>query len=262
MIDRLGRWALEQGAELVAMFLVPYAALKGAWLERGRGGRLVMRATAAQVYFTAVEPLPVFLVIAVSFGFFVVAMADGLMRQNGLAPYVPAVVTQAIVQELVPIVLAVMLTGRSGTAIATELGYMKVTQEVEALEASAVNIDYFLVLPRVAGLVLASVGLTVLMAAAALVGGFWVAQGVGLVSPGLRPGMLLRAIGPATIAMALLKSSAFGVSIAAVSCFHGLQVERQFAEIPRANVRSAVRSFLICFGLNALLSLYALSRLR
>lgn len=262
MVDGLGRWALARARELLATYLVPYAAVKGAWLERGRGRRLVVSATATQVYFTAVEPLPVFLLIAISCGFFAIAAADGLMRPNGLAPHVPTVVAQSIVRELVPIVIAVILTGRSGTAISTELGYMKVNREIEALEASGVNVDYFVVLPRLVGLTLSALGLTVAMAATALIGGFFVAQGLNLVAAGLRLEQVLQALTASTVGFALLKSMIFGFTIAAISCFHGLEVERHFAEIPRANVRCSVRCYLGCFLLNAIISVYALSSLR
>ncbi|MCS6902364.1 MAG: ABC transporter permease [Myxococcales bacterium] len=262
MIGELGRWGLFQVRELLATYLVPYAALKGAWLERGRGGRLVVRSVALQIYYSAVEPLPVFLLIGVSLGFFVVAAADGLMRPNGLAPHVPTVVAQSIVRELLPITIAVILTGRSGTAISTELGYMRVTQEIEALEVAGVNVDYFLVLPRMVGLILSSLGLTVCMGASALLGGYFVAQGLNLASVGLQLTQILGALTPATVGLALLKSGIFGLTIGSISCFHGMAVERHFAEIPRANVRSSARSFFGCFVLNAVISVYALSQWR
>lgn len=262
MIGALGRWGVHNARELFATYLVPYAAVKGAWLERGRGARLVLRSAAAQVYYTAIEPLPVFLLIAVSQGFFVIVAADGLMRPNGLAPHVPAVAAQATVRELLPITIAVILTGRSGTAISTELGYMRVNQEIEALEVCGVNIDYFLVLPRILGMTLSSVGLTVSMGAAALLGGFFVAQGLNLVATGLRLTQLLAAVTPATMVFALLKAVIFGLTIASIGCFHGLAVERHFAEIPRANVRGSVRSFFGCFLLNAVISVYTLAELR
>ena len=262
MIGALGRWLLGLLGELFAIYMVPYAAAKGAWLERGRGGRLVVRSTATQIFYTAVEPLPIFLTIAVSLGFIVIAAADGLMRPNGLAPHVPTVVAQATVRELVPIVIAVILVGRSGTAISTELGYMRVNQEVEALEAAGVNVDYFLVLPRILGMTLSCVGLTVLMGGAALVGGFLTAQGLNQVAAGLRLAQILAALTPATVALALLKSLIFGLTIGAISSFHGMAVGRHFAEIPRANVRGSVRSFFGCFLLNAVISVYALSQWR
>jgi phospholipid/cholesterol/gamma-HCH transport system permease protein len=260
MLGSLGRRALEKAGEFGAIAMLPYAAVKGAVMERGRGRRLVVNSTAAQVYFTAVEPLPIFLVIALTVGFFTIVLADSLMRPNGLAPHVPSVIAQAIVREVVPLVIALVLIGRSGTAITTELGYMRVNQEVEALEASGVNIDYFLVLPRLIGLTLSSVGLTVAMSVTALVGGYFVGVGLDLVSVGLHFQQVLGAVTPATILFALTKAALFGALVACVNCFHGMAVGRSFTEIPRANVKGALQCYMACFALNAALSVYALEQ--
>jgi phospholipid/cholesterol/gamma-HCH transport system permease protein len=259
MIGALGRWTIAQSREFFAAYLLPYAALKGAWLERGRGARLLARSVAVQIFHTAVEPLVMFLTIGVTLGAFVTAAADGLMRPNGLAPHVPVVVAQATVGELIPIVIAVLLVGRSGTAITTELGYMRVNREVEALEAIGVNVDYFLVLPRLVGMIVAAVGLTILTGAAALVGGFLTAKALNQVSAGLRLGQVLGALTPGTLVLALLKAVIFGLTIGAISSFYGLSVGRHFAEIPRANAQGSTRGFFGCFLLNAVISVYALS---
>jgi phospholipid/cholesterol/gamma-HCH transport system permease protein len=258
MLGVLGRQAIMKGREMAAISLLPFAAVKGAFLEDGRGKRLVASATASQVYFTAVEPLPIFLVIGVVCGFFAIVLSDFLMRPNGLAPYVPMVVAQAIVRELSPIVIALVMIGRSGTAIATELGYMRVNQEIDALDVSGVNIDYYLVLPRIVGLTVSSIALTVAMSAAALIGGFAVGELFNLLSVGLRFEEVVRAVTPATIAFALVKAMLFGIIISAVNCFHGLAVGRSFTEIPRANVRGAVQCYMACLSLNAIISVYAL----
>ena len=255
---RLGRWAADWTREKLAIGSMPFGAVKGAVLEKGRGNRLVVRAVAEQIYYTAIEPLGVFLVIALTIGTFAVVLSDALMRPNGLAPHVPSVIAHSLVRELLPIVIAVVLIGRTGTAIATELGYMRVSDEVEALEAVGINIDYFLVLPRLLGVTLSALGLTVVLSAAALVGGFFVGDSLGMVPAGLRLHQIAQAVTPLTVAFALGKSSLFGLMISSINCFHGLAVGRVFTDIPRANVRGALQCYLACFLLNAALSLAAL----
>lgn len=258
LFDSLGRRAARTARELAQLTMLPYAAIKGAVVERGRGGRLVVGTTAAQVYFTAVEPLPIFLLIATACGFVAIVLTDMLMRPNGLAPYIPTVIAQAIVRELLPIVIAVILIGRSGTAIATELGYMRVNEEIDALDVSGVNIDYFLVLPRIVGVTASSLALTVVTSAAALLGGYLVGDLLNMVSVGLRFEQLLEALTFKTVGLALLKALMFGLIISTVNCFYGLSVTRSFTEIPQANVRGAMHCYLACFLLNALISVYAL----
>jgi phospholipid/cholesterol/gamma-HCH transport system permease protein len=258
MVGELGRLALDKAREYGAIALLPYAAVKGAVIEAGRGSRLVLGSTATQVYFTAVQPLPIFLLIAITCGFFAIVLADSLMRPAGLAPQIPTVVAQAVVREVVPMMIALMLVGRSGTAISTELGYMRVNHEVDALDAAAVNIDYFLVLPRVLGLTAASVALTVAMSAAALLGGYAAGLGLSLVSAELHFRQILGAVTLSTIAFAVVKAALFGAVIATINCFHGLSVGRNFTEIPRANTRGTVQCYVTCFSLNAVVSVYAL----
>lgn len=258
MYARLGKATLDNLREAVQISLLPYAALKGAYLEQGRGQRVVVSTAASQVYYTAVEPLPIFLMIATTLGFFSIVACDYLMRPNGLAPHVPNVVAQAVVREVSPIIIALILVGRSGTAIATELGYMRVNEEIDALAVAGINIDYFLVLPRIVGVTVASVGLTVVTAAAALVGGFLLGEGLSLLSAGLQFEQILRSMSLETIGLAVTKALVFGLIISTVNCFHGLSVGRSFTEIPRANVRGAVQCYLAVFFLNSVISVYAI----
>lgn len=259
-LGRLGRAALSRASEALSVATLLYAALKGAVVERGRGRRLVASSTATQVYFTAVEPLPIFLLIAVTSGFFAIVLSDALMRPNGLAPHIPTVIAQSVVRELVPLVIALVVIGRSGPAIATELGYMRVNQEIEALDLAGINTDYFVVLPRIVGVTLATTALTIAMSAAALLGGWLLGVALDLVSVGLELGQIVRAVTPSVLAFALGKAATFGLVISTVNCFHGLAVERSFTEIPRANVRGAVTCFLTCFTLNAAVSVWSLLR--
>ncbi len=259
MLGEIGRYVWSWQGDAVAIATLPYAAAKGAVIERGRGAELVARSTASQIYFTAVEPLPILGAIAVLCGFSVIAACEALMRPNGLAPHVPVVIAQAIVRELLPIVIALVLIGRSGTAIATELGYMRVNEEIDALDAAGVNIDYFLVLPRIVGVTVSTLALTVALSFAALFGGFVLCEALNLVSGGLRFGAILEAVSLSTIGFATAKGVAFGLVISTVNCFHGLAVGRSFTEIPRANVRGTVACYLACLALNASLSVVALA---
>src|SRR4051812_20041555 len=258
LLGRLGQSVLARGREVLQIAALLYAAMKGAVIEGRRGRRMVVGATITQVYFTAVEPLFIFLLVAVTCGFFAIVLSDSLMRPNGLAPHIPTVVAQAVVRELVPLVIALVVIGRSGPAIATELGYMRVNSEIEALDLAGANTDYLIVLPRIAGVTVATTALTIAMSAAALAGGFLLGTALDLVSVGLRFEQILTAITLTTVFLALTKALAFGIVISTVNCYHGLKVQYSFTEIPRANVRGAVQCYLGCFLLNAGISLYAL----
>jgi phospholipid/cholesterol/gamma-HCH transport system permease protein len=258
LIDRIGARYYYPVRDLLSIALLPYRALKGAVLEGRRGRRLVIEAVARQVYFTAVRPLAFFSLIAFVIGLVVVVGSDALLRANGLTNYIPAVVATGLCRELLPLVLTLVLIARSGTAIAIELGYMRVTQEIDALDASGINLDYFLVLPRVLGLVISAFGLVAVMSAVGVVGGFITAQVFGFVSVALRLHHITTAITFGTIVVAGAKAALCGLIIGTVSCFHGLSVGRVHTEIPQANTRATVFCLLLCLVVNGVLSVLAL----
>jgi phospholipid/cholesterol/gamma-HCH transport system permease protein len=266
LAPRLARSALGRSAvgardavvEALDIVMLGYAAVKSAFVEGRRGRSLVVKSTITQVYFTAVEPLPVFILVGMICGFVAIVLCDSLMRPNGLAPHIPTVIALSVVRELIPLLIALFVIGRSGPAIATELGYMRVNHEIEALDLSGINTDYYVVLPRLLGVTIGTVGLTVVVSFVALFGGFAVARALDLVSVALDLDQILQKIGLFTMAYALGKAALFGSVISVVNSFHGLAVQRSYTEIPRANVRGAVGCFLVCFFFNAVISIYAL----
>jgi phospholipid/cholesterol/gamma-HCH transport system permease protein len=259
VLRRLGRRARQMGKTAAEITNLPFAAVKGYRLEAPRGKRLVLRAIVNQVYFTAVEPLPLYFAIATLLGFVVLAASDGLLRPLGLAQWISALSARMVVCELVPIVFALVLTGRSGVAIATELGAMRVNQETDALDVLGINTDYFLVLPRLLGVTMAAVALTAI-APVGLATGWAIGRLLGIVSASLGLVALIDAIDPLLLIEALVKSAALGLALSAINCYHGLQVGRSPTGIPKANVRGSVQAYLACFFIAASGSLLSIMR--
>jgi phospholipid/cholesterol/gamma-HCH transport system permease protein len=260
LIDRIGARALAGFTTLLEISALPYAAAKAAFVERGKSRSLVVRDATAQLYYTGVQPFGLFLTLGVMCGVVVFAIAGRVLAATAFASFVPEVVARAVVFEIVPLVVALVLVGRSGTAISTELGYMRVNREVEALEAAGINLEYFLVLPRMVGVTLAAVCLTLLTSIGGLVGGWFSCRVLRLVGSELTLAGVLGAIPLELLAYAMLKSALSGVAIAAVNCHFGLTVGSSAREIPVANVRGAVRCYVVCFLVNTLISLLVLLR--
>ena len=259
MLGSLGRYARLTGHTALEITSLPLAAVKGYVLEAPRGKRLVVRSTVNQVYFTAVEPLPLYFAIATLLGFVVLAASDGLLRPLGLAQWVSALSARLVVCELVPLVFALVLTGRSGVAIATELGSMRVNQETAALDVLGVNLDYFLLLPRLVGVTVAAVALTA-MAPLGLAAGWVIGRLLGVISASLGLVALIEALDPLLVLEALAKSALLGLALAAINCYHGLKVGRSATGIPKANVRGSVQAYLACFVIAASGSLLSVLR--
>jgi phospholipid/cholesterol/gamma-HCH transport system permease protein len=248
------RWLVD----LLEAALLVYAAGKGALVEGGRGARGVFRAAARQIDL-ALEVLPVVLLAALALGLVAIVEADRLLPRFGLSRHVEAAVVTTIVREAGPLATALLLIARSGAALAAEIGHMRLSRELEALSAIGVNLDYFVVLPRLLGFTLAVVGLTAIFDAAALAGGYGAGRALGLLPPTRLLEGFLDALSPHMLSIALGKAALFGGATAAVCTMHGLRVERTSLEVTAASARGVLDAIVLCFLLNGAVTLYAIA---
>jgi phospholipid/cholesterol/gamma-HCH transport system permease protein len=244
VLAALGRFAIRPIVDTVAVLAVPYVAAKARVLEGSRGLRLTVSVALRQVYFTAVEPLPVFGFIAVVVSTVLLVIASALMEPEHLAPLLPKLMAPAIVREVLPLLLGLVLVARSGTAVVSEIGTLRVTHELDALECAGINVDAFVVAPRILGLMVAGSALMVLTGMAGIVGGALIASNV-----------LLDALTPAALGVTALKGASFGFLVAIIACRHGLAVSSSAREIPVAGARATLQATLACFVVDALYTL-------
>ena len=166
------------------------------------------------------------LAVATSIGFLLGLIlafeSAAALRAFGVEVYVADLLTMAIFRELGPLVTAIVLAGRSGSAFAAEIGTMKVDEELDALATMGLPPVRFLVMPRVAAAVLAMPVLTVFAELAALVGGAIVLQGMNVPTV-----VFWRHVVSSSSAFAVLfglgKSCLFGLLVALVGCCAGMR---------------------------------------
>lgn len=261
MLDRIGTLGLAVEDRLLAIraaLRLSYAALKGLLLERGAALRLVARATALQVYLAAVRPLGVYLVAALIFGSLLIVQADRLLTPLSLQHFIPTLVVVAVIREIAPVLVAVILISRTGSAMASEIGNMRVNRETDALSAMGVNLDYLLVLPRLLGLPIAACCLIVVFAVAAIVGSFVIGALLDVPAVMVQFRELATESALPALAFALVKAALFGFIIAAVSCEAGLSVSRTDPDdVSRQTGRAVVHALIACFIVNAAISAVA-----
>lgn len=259
MLAALGRFAIRPIADTFAVLAIPYVAAKARVLEGARGLRLTLSVALRQVYFTAVEPLPVFGFIAVVVATVLLVIASALMEPQHLAPLLPKLMAPAIVREVLPLLLGLVLVARSGTAVVSELGTLRVTHELDALECAGINVDAFVVAPRILGLTLAGAALMVLTGTVGLVGGALIASNLPHVARVVTVTGLLDALTPGALGVTALKGASFGFLVAIIACRHGLAVTSSAREIPVAGARATLQATLACFVIDALYTLGSIS---
>lgn len=191
--------------------------------------------------------LPMFLFMAAALGLVVIGQSVSWLTRVGAINYLGSIMVIVVVRELGPMLAALLVLARVGTANVVELGTSRALGEVEALEALGIDPVHYLVVPRVVGMALGIFSLTVYLIIGALVSGYGWAflQDVPLL-PGDYFRQLAGALTWLDFALLALKTGAFGFIIAIVTCYHGLAQPLRLAEVPRATVRAVAQSVVAC----------------
>lgn len=200
-----------------------------------------------QISRSGVRLLPMVSFVAFALGFVVIGQTVSLLNRYGAQEWAGMVMVTVIVRELGPLVTALLVLARVGTAIVIELSTNRATGEVEALEALGIDPIHFLVMPRVIGLAASIFSLTVYMIIVALLSGYLFAfiQDVPL-SPGQYLNQLAASLQWLDFALLALKTLSFGSIIAVVTCFHGLARPVRLEEVGQVTSNAVVTSVVAC----------------
>jgi phospholipid/cholesterol/gamma-HCH transport system permease protein len=159
-------------------------------------------------------------------------------------------VALTVTRELAPVFTALMVTMRACSAMCTELGTMRVTEQVDALETMAVNPIQYLLVPRVlAGLVMVPV-LTLVFDLCGLLGGYFVSVVVKNVSAGTFIARTQQWLDPEDIVEGLVKGAVFGLTIALIACYKGYRASGGAKGVGQATTQAMVQSALGIFILD------------
>ncbi len=216
------------------------------------GGRSVTRRVLLnQLRFTAVDAVGLIVLLSGILSFLVISMAVRELGRVGATDLIGKLMVVTIVRELGPMLTALAVVGRSGTAITAELATNTVMGEVRALEGMGIDPFHYLVLPRVTGSIVSVTVLIVLFDVVALLGGFLAVSVEGM--SGVRYlGIVLATLTTQDLVITVLKGLVFGSIVGLLPCFHGLDVRRGPTEIPQAVIRSTVGSIVLVFITSAL----------
>lgn len=206
-----------------------------------------------QISHAGVRLLPMISFLAMAMGLVVIGQTVSLLNRVGAQEYAGIVMVTVIVRELGPLVTALLVLARAGTAIVIELSTNRATGEVEALEALGIDPIHFLVMPRVLGLAISIFSLTVYLIIVALLSGYLFAfiQDVPL-RPGEYFNQLVNSLRWEDFALLALKTLSFGIVIAIVTCYQGLARPLRIEEVRDVTTKAVVESVIACVLLDAL----------
>lgn len=216
------------------------------------GRRVIFPRILQSLHLGGIRMMPMVGFLAVACGIVVVGQTVALLSRVGATQFLGATMVTVVVREMGPLVTAMAVLARVGTGNVVELGAQRVLGEVEALEALGVDPIHYLVVPRVMGLAISTLTLTVYFTLMTLVIGFLAAfiQDVPLL-----PGEYLRQIAGALHAADFLlltfKGLAFGVIIAITTSYHGLARPLRLGDLGSATTAAILNAVFLCVLLDA-----------
>jgi phospholipid/cholesterol/gamma-HCH transport system permease protein len=225
----------------------------GVILQKHGSARNVIRPRIRQEIARAgAALLPMFLFVALALGFLVVGQTVAALAKVGATNYLGSTMVIVIVRELGPLLAAMLVLARVGSAHVIELGTARALGEVEALEALGIDPVHYLIVPRVIGMAVGVFALTVYLIIGALVSGYLFAflQDVPL-TPGDYFKQITEALGWLDFALLALKTVAFGFFIAIVTCYHGLAQPLRLDDVSRVAVRAVTQGVIVCVLIDA-----------
>lgn len=253
-VERLGERNIARGKRILygLGFMVEVVRQTAKTLVQRKA---INRVLTMQILFTGVEALTIIATISLSIGAVIVIQGLSILPQFGQGQFIYSILIIVITRELGPILTALIVAARSGTAIATELGNMVIGHEVEAYSVTGINPVQQLVVPRFLGVTVSTFILNLYFNLFGLIGTFVVTQFVNPIRLQEYFGGLLASLSINDVLSSTLKSLLFGAIIALVATYHGFRVERSSTEIPVAAIKSVAHGIMLTIVANAVVTL-------
>ena len=220
-----------------------------------RGKKLIKDIIKKQIFFTGYTALTIISVISLSLGVVIIIQAGTALSQIGAGDMLGKILNIVILRELGPILTAIIIIGRSGTAIATEIGNMMVSHEIEAIESMGIDPLKYIVFPRIVGGMVATTCLTIYFALMGIFGGLVVGSIVSDINFGRFFVIIFKNMEITDLMISFIKSIVFGAIIAATAVYYGFKVQLSSTAVPQAVTKSVVSSLIYTFVFNAIVSI-------
>lgn len=231
----------------------------------GGASRLFVRAAAGmvappfrrallleQMAKVGVESLPIVSLTGLFTGIVLALQTAYQLERIGAEMYIASIVGLSMVRELGPVLTALVVTGRVGASITAELGTMKVTEQIDALESLATSPVAYLVVPRLLALLLMLPILTIYSDVIGMLGGYLVGVYKLDVSPMLYLRMTWDVLQVKDLMTGLLKAGIFAAIIGTVACFEGFETSGGAEGVGRSTTLAVVISFILIVAADCL----------
>ena len=250
-----GRLVLAAAGNLAGMLaLIGQMVLDLAYLSR-HPRDIPWREFSANLYKSGAQALPVTALIGFLIGVVLSYLSALQLKTFGADVFIVNLLGISIVRELGPVLVAVLVAGRSGSAMTAQIGVMRVTEEIDALATMGVSRSLRLVLPKVAALAVVMPLLVVWCSAAGIVGGMVSANLQMDLSYGFFIDTLPRVVPVANLWIGMGKGLVFGLLIALIACHFGLRVKPNTESLSSRTTTSVVTSITVAILVDAVFAI-------
>ena len=213
------------------------------------------RDVSGHLYAIGATALPITALVGFLIGVVLAYLSAQQLRQFGADSFIVNLLGVSLVRELGPMLAAILIAGRSGSAITAQIGVMRVTEELDAMRVMGIAHGFRLVMPRAIALAIAMPLISVWTTVMALLGGMLAADISLQISPQFFINALPAAVAPANLTLAIAKSVVFGILIALIGCHYGLRIKPNTESLGQGTTASVVTSITVVILVNAVFAI-------
>jgi phospholipid/cholesterol/gamma-HCH transport system permease protein len=254
-VDTVGAWMFLVLSHLRGLLRLIGQLALDAWQLLRAPQRGPWRDVSAHLYHMGATSLPITALVGFLIGIVLAYLMSQQLQRFGADSFIVDILGLALIRELGPALAAILVAGRSGSAITAQIGVMRVTEELDAMRVMGIPHGYRLVLPRALALAIAMPLLSAWTIVASLLGGMLATFATLDISPQYFLETLPRVVQPINLTLALAKSALFGVLIALIGCHFGLRVLPNTESLGEGTTASVVTSITVVLLVDAVIAI-------
>ncbi len=254
-VDQIGRRLLKIFEYTINIFIMVYLSFRATIHDNAQSFRTILNVVSSQIYFTGFQALPLISILALACGSIVIMQSTSQLSLLGGGNLVGPLLVTVILREVGPLMTALVVVARSGTAVATELGNMKANQEISALESMGINPLSYVVFPRMLGGIVSVLTLAFYFNVIALIGGFIITQFTQHMPLSYYMATLANSLTIEDFWIFMLKNTFSGAIIFTICCHQGLQVHSSPHEVPQVTTKAVVNSIIYVVSFNMIVTI-------
>ena len=251
----LGKKVFDQWHELKSFLRFIGKIFITGWQTLVHPNQLRGRAILSIIENTGLDALGIIALLSFMIGIVITYQMGFQLRNFGATLFIIDLLGLVILREFAPLLTAIMIAGRSGSAFTAQLGMMKIKEEIDALNTMGVLPSQLLILPRIWGLLIALPLLTVWADIFGLLGGMAMTHNMLNISYTDFLQRFPRVVSPSSLIIGICKAPVFALIIANTACFQGLRVSGSADSVGRQTTRSVVQGIFFIIVADALFSI-------